>query len=96
MLTLAVYKQRLRIYTAGNGRIYMLTFLRFATIIALCFVTIIVAPAHWVNGSPLWLVAGGMYLDASHDHQLTVDLDSVAGRFHTVHLCELDIEANSD
>ncbi|EHY52381.1 hypothetical protein HRR83_003048 [Exophiala dermatitidis] len=53
-----VYKQRLRIYTAGNGRIYMLTFLRFATIIALCFVTIIVAPAHWVNGSPLWLVAG--------------------------------------
>ncbi|EXJ75857.1 uncharacterized protein A1O5_00364 [Cladophialophora psammophila CBS 110553] len=53
-----VYKRRLRIYTAGNGRIYMLTLLRFTTIAALGFVTVIVAPAHWVNGSSLWTVAG--------------------------------------
>ncbi|KIW80056.1 hypothetical protein Z517_06671 [Fonsecaea pedrosoi CBS 271.37] len=53
-----VYKKRLRIYTAGNGRIYMLTFLRFTTIAALTFVTVIVAPAHWVSGSSLWTVAG--------------------------------------
>ncbi|EXJ95800.1 hypothetical protein A1O1_00924 [Capronia coronata CBS 617.96] len=53
-----VYKTRFRIYTAGNGRIYMLTFLRFSTIIALCFVTAIVVPAHYLNGSPIWLVAG--------------------------------------
>ncbi|KIW29692.1 uncharacterized protein PV07_05485 [Cladophialophora immunda] len=53
-----VYKKRLRIYSAGNGRIYMLTFLRFTTIAALTFVTVIVAPAHWINGSSLWTVAG--------------------------------------
>ncbi|KIX00441.1 uncharacterized protein Z518_10580 [Rhinocladiella mackenziei CBS 650.93] len=53
-----VYKKRFRIYSAGNGRIYMLTFLRFASILALSFVTVIVAPAHWMNGSPLYLVAG--------------------------------------
>ncbi|EXJ65222.1 hypothetical protein A1O7_01563 [Cladophialophora yegresii CBS 114405] len=52
-----VYKRRIRIYTAGNGRIYMLTFLRFTSIMALAFVTIIVAPAHWVSGSSMWTVA---------------------------------------
>ncbi len=61
MLTDAVYKRRLRIYTAGNGRIYMLTFLRFAAILGLTFVTIIVAPAHWVNGSSLLVVAGSTF-----------------------------------
>lgn len=39
----------------------MITFLRFTTILALCFVTVIVVPAHYMNGSPLWLVAGGRH-----------------------------------
>lgn len=42
----------------------MLTFLRFTTILALGFVTIIVAPAHWMHGSSLLFVAGSMSLRA--------------------------------
>ncbi|KAJ9498156.1 hypothetical protein H2202_006307 [Exophiala xenobiotica] len=52
-----VYKQKLRIYSAGNGRIYFITFLRFTAILGLLFVTVIVAPAHWMNGSSLLFVA---------------------------------------
>ncbi|KIW43284.1 hypothetical protein, variant [Exophiala oligosperma] len=53
-----VHKKRLRIYSAGRGRIYMMTLLRYASIIGLLFLTVIVAPAHWVNGSSALMVAG--------------------------------------
>ena len=39
----------------------MLTFSRFIAIVGLAFVTIIVAPAHWVSGSPWWTVAARTY-----------------------------------
>ncbi|KAK6369624.1 hypothetical protein LTS17_009530 [Exophiala oligosperma] len=53
-----VYKKKLRIYSVGNGKIYAITFLRFAAIFALCLTTVVVAPAHWLNGSSIITVAG--------------------------------------
>ena len=68
-----VYKRRIRIYSLGNGRIYMMTFLRFTAIVVLGFVTVIVAPAHWVNGSSFWVVAGCMYLLMISARELITD-----------------------
>src|ERR1700744_4824700 len=59
----------------------MLTFLRFSSIMALAFVTIIVAPAHWVNGSSFWTVASCTYLLHFQTCLLTLGAVWFAGAF---------------
>lgn len=73
----------------------MLTFLRFASVVALSFVTIIVAPAHWSNGSSLLTVAGCKFRTPLTTQLLTSGC-SMAGRVHPICFCELDFETHGD
>lgn len=54
-----VYKRRLRIYSAGNPRIYFIIISRFAAVCALSFSTVLLAPAYIAAGTPLYVVGGG-------------------------------------
>lgn len=69
-----MYKKKLRIYSVGNGKIYAITFLRFAAIFALCLTTVVVAPAHWLNGSSIITVAGCTLFLRFYESKLTCSL----------------------
>lgn len=56
-----MYKRRLRIYSAGNPRIYFTIISRFAAVCALSFSTVVIAPAYVAAGTPLYVVGGGKY-----------------------------------
>jgi hypothetical protein len=74
----------------------MLTFLRFTSIMALAFVTIIVAPAHWVSGSSMWTVAACMLFAATSDSAPLTLVYSMAGRCYALRMHKLGSQADGD
>ena len=89
------YKKRIRIYTAGLGRIYMLTFVRFFAILGFTVVSVIVVPAHWVAGSSLFTIAGRTCLRSWNLTKLIVNV-SVAHRGSAIHQFKLASATDSD
>ncbi|KAK5064203.1 hypothetical protein LTR84_000036 [Exophiala bonariae] len=70
-----VYKRRLRIYSAGNPRIYFIIISRFAAVCALSFSTVLFVPAYIAAGTPLYVVAGGkLPLGFSTEESLLIQL----------------------
>ena len=74
MLTVSVYKERLLIYHYGIGRVNWMVFIRVSAIIAVCFMTVIWAPAYFNYGTPWYYVGAGELLRIIDVAELTFAL----------------------